>query len=601
MPETESVAGPIVDIVADLDGFRDRPSLFFTTILGLIVGFVALWADIPFALMEWCVAHGVSARGATAVLESLVALVATALIIGIVRFIERMPLSSIGLRKPRWSDFALGLALFGVLRLTSIGTWYLLRFLAPHGMAHVAEQQLKEFSSVPFWAGIVLAVGAGVSEEITNRGFAITRLAAVTHRLILAALVALILAVFAHVPYWGWRYAFRIAPVQIVLTVAYLWRRDIMANIVAHALVDALPVLLPIIWTGGIGFFGMGNIHAVAAIDYSRQGKYEDAASEYTWALEKQPGDRNLLMARAKVQIKDSHYTAGINDLDQILLKNAKDLEALTTRAEAYADLSDYDRALVDAGCAISAAPGEPASYSKRAEIEARAEKYDVAIADLNQAFKLAEKPDVTLLWLRGRAFRHIKRCDLAVADLSRANQIYPGDRHLVSELALALVCNRQFDEAIARWSEAVKLDPEDNKALLARGSLYSHLGQYASALSDMREAADTDEVDEYAYNSLAWLLSTCPDKVIRDGKRALELANSAGQLTYWKKPEVLDTLAAAYAEAGNFPEAIGWEQRALDLGKSLSEDTQNEYRSRLALYLKGQPYREPPKFAKAS
>ena len=93
-----------------------------------------------------------------------------------------------------------------------------------------------------------------------------------------------------------------------------------------------------------------------------------------------------------------------------------------------------------------------------------------------------------------------------------------------------------------------------------------------------------------------AWLLATCPEASLRDGKKAVELAQQAVQLSGGKSPEILDTLAAAYVEAGRFPEAIKTAQRVLDLSaaqnkKPLAEVIQNQ----LKLYEANSPYHEQP------
>ena len=99
-------------------------------------------------------------------------------------------------------------------------------------------------------------------------------------------------------------------------------------------------------------------------------------------------------------------------------------------------------------------------------------------------------------------------------------------------------------------------------------------------------------DVRKVSYNQLAWLLATCPEARYRDGRHAVELATKACELSEWQYNHV-DTLAAAYAEAGDFEQAVRWQQMAIEMA---SDSGRDDYRSRLALYKSGKPYREEPK-----
>ena len=94
--------------------------------------------------------------------------------------------------------------------------------------------------------------------------------------------------------------------------------------------------------------------------------------------------------------------------------------------------------------------------------------------------------------------------------------------------------------------------------------------------------------------NNLAWLLATQPSAELRDGLRAATLAERACQLTGSTNLWLLSTLAAAYAEAGRFPEAIRTQQKVCDLAAAQGQAAQAErFQSRLELYRSGQSHRE--------
>ncbi len=92
-------------------------------------------------------------------------------------------------------------------------------------------------------------------------------------------------------------------------------------------------------------------------------------------------------------------------------------------------------------------------------------------------------------------------------------------------------------------------------------------------------------------FNNLAWLLATCPDDQYRDGNTAVENATRACELSQWAKPDCLGTLAAAYAEAGEFELAIKWQTKAIEL--ATPDYDMAAAQSRLKLYEAGKPYRE--------
>ena len=94
------------------------------------------------------------------------------------------------------------------------------------------------------------------------------------------------------------------------------------------------------------------------------------------------------------------------------------------------------------------------------------------------------------------------------------------------------------------------------------------------------------------SHNTRAWLLATCRDAKLRDGKKAVESATKACEITNWKQASFLDTLAAALAETGDFEHAVQRQNEAIDL--STTEQDKTAYQTRLALYLERKPYHVP-------
>ena len=107
------------------------------------------------------------------------------------------------------------------------------------------------------------------------------------------------------------------------------------------------------------------------------------------------------------------------------------------------------------------------------------------------------------------------------------------------------------------------------------------------NAFIDFNKAVDVGSENASIHNSVAWLFATCPDADYRNGDKAVELAKKSCELTDWKQASYLDTLAAAYAEKGEFEEAVKWQRTAIN--KGLKSDGA---KGRLSLYHQGKPYR---------
>lgn len=146
---------------------------------------------------------------------------------------------------------------------------------------------------------------------------------------------------------------------------------------------------------------------------------------------------------------------------------------------------------------------------------------------------------------------------------------------------------------AIADLGSAIALDETNSSLYAQRGEMYYRTHDYAKAMADWKKALQLKH-DEATYNQMAWLLATCLDSKVRDGKKAIEFALKSCELSEWKEPEAIDTLAAAYAEAGDFKRAVEFENKAIALMKPGSDDVKAA-RSRLELYEHRRPYRETP------
>jgi tetratricopeptide (TPR) repeat protein len=148
--------------------------------------------------------------------------------------------------------------------------------------------------------------------------------------------------------------------------------------------------------------------------------------------------------------------------------------------------------------------------------------------------------------------------------------------------------------EATAAFDKAIKADVTRRKARMKVGTFWATTGRYRRAVEVFRDGLKKQPSTPNIKNALAWILATCPDPKVRDGKEASRLAEEANARAGGRDPRVLDTLAAAYAEAGRFDEAAKTIKRAVELAQSTGQyPLAEECKSRLKLYQGNRPYHE--------
>jgi serine/threonine-protein kinase len=193
-----------------------------------------------------------------------------------------------------------------------------------------------------------------------------------------------------------------------------------------------------------------------------------------------------------------------------------------------------------------------------------------------------------TLSWCLGQ--RGNWQAALAAAERAIKSDLDAPHGYVVRGLARREMKN--LPEAVADFQRAIKLDPAQAWSRYNLGRVYQQLGRYAEAEQAYLGAIQVQPSAYGSYQFLAQLQATCPDDKVRDGKRAVEYATTACERSRWKDPSCLDVLAAAYAEAGQFDEAVRYQTRALD-DPALKGDFRTAAKERLELYKQKKPFRE--------
>ena len=193
-----------------------------------------------------------------------------------------------------------------------------------------------------------------------------------------------------------------------------------------------------------------------------------------------------------------------------------------------------------------------------------------------------------------GKSLYLAGRSSEAAAVLRTAIAIDERDPMAHVNLGAALASMQQFDEAIPQFERALALDSRADGAAANLGEAYAAMGRFDRAVAAFETAVNQTPDNPFLLNRLGWILATSPEAALRDGTRAVALAERATQLTGRQDPISLDTLAAALAETTRFDEAVRVGEEARRLALASRQELLPELDQRLARYRARQPFREP-------
>jgi len=304
--------------------------------------------------------------------------------------------------------------------------------------------------------------------------------------------------------------------------------------------------------------------HLDLGIEASKQGRFDAALAEFEKALAIDPTYPDAHNNIGIALVEQGRIEEGIARYRKALALKPDSAMAHCNLGAAFAKLKRYDEAAAEYQKALEAQPDYADAYS-------------------NFGVLLAE---------RGRPAD-------AVIQYRKALEINPLYAQARFNMANALLAMAQYDAARAELEKVIEDQPDHAEARYNLGVILYHSGRISEAMHQWSEIVRLQPDNVLALNRLARGLAAGPEASIRDGRRAVALAQRAAERTGNRDPAVLDTLAAAYAEAGRYAEAADTAQKAL----TLAVQRQNAplaagLQERLKLYQSGTPYREPPRFA---
>jgi len=333
--------------------------------------------------------------------------------------------------------------------------------------------------------------------------------------------------------------------------------------------------------------------YTARGIGLADDGRYSEAADNFSRSLQL---ETNAVTAR--IQLAEALRRLGRNEEahQQLSLAEQQHPERAEVNTEAALMLSlerHYAEAVRYLKRAVAEAPDHPTAYQQLAACLALMQQPKQVIEACQQGLRI-DPFNPTLHHTLALAAAETGDPTNAVAHLQLALALKPNWPEARGLLAVLLVSLGRNEAAAEQYKQAIREKPDDAKLRYLYAVTLGSLGDIRQAVDQYRQALGLQPDMVEALNNLAWILASSPADDIRDGKEAVRLAERACDLSGQREPMLLGTLAAAYAEAGRFDDAIKTAQKARDLATAAGLKHVAEKNSQLLeLYRVGRPYHE--------
>ncbi len=338
-----------------------------------------------------------------------------------------------------------------------------------------------------------------------------------------------------------------------------------------------------------------GNYVAHYNLGYAlfQKGSVDEAMVQYQKALQINPDS-----AEAHNNLGNALLQKG--NVDEAIAQYQKALEVKPDYAEAHYNLGNallqkgnVDEAMAQYQKALEVKPDYAEAHYNLGNALLQKGNVDEAMAQYQKALEI--KPDYAEAHCNlGSALLKMGQVDEAMVQYQKALEITPDSAPVYNNLGNALLQKGKVDEAIAHFQKALEITPDYAEAHVNLRTALLQKEREDEALAQYQKALQTNPDSVEVLNNLAWLLATCPDAHIRDGIKAVKYAEHACELTHYGVTVLVGTLAAAYAEAGRYDDAMATAQKACALASAAGkQDLLETNRKLLALYRAHQPYHE--------
>jgi Flp pilus assembly protein TadD len=308
--------------------------------------------------------------------------------------------------------------------------------------------------------------------------------------------------------------------------------------------------------------------HNNLGVCLSREGRMDDAVSQFEKALGIKPD-----YPQAHNDLGLSFSILGRKDEAISQFKKALEIQpdypdACFNLGNTFGQLGRTGEAILQYKKALELKPDFLAARMNLGDSLSRMGRIDEGIAQIQKAVEL-DPDDAEARYNLGNILFQAGRTGEAVVQFQRAVELKPDDADAQSNLGGCYLQLGRVTDAITHYRKVLELKPASAEAQNNLGFSFFLLGHMDEAILHYQKALQIKPEYADAEKNLAWVLATCPQAGLRDGNRALQLARRANDLVGGKNPSFLRTLAAAYAEVGQFGDARQSAQQALELARA--------------------------------
>ncbi len=334
--------------------------------------------------------------------------------------------------------------------------------------------------------------------------------------------------------------------------------------------------------------------YAVLSNVLNEEGKISEALEMCEQALLLSPQYPEALNTRGNLYLKQEKYAEAVETYREAAKVDPTFPDPHAGMGSAYMKMGQLPEAEAESREALRLAPLHlPAMFSLATSLHNQG-KLDEAAGMYRQIITL--QPGLfTPRRLLGNVLFAQGKSEEAIQQFQAALKVRPNDveTHLV--LGVAFMQKNQLDEAAAQFQEVIGVQPGNPIANYQLGQIHQVRKESAAAVAFYHAALRVQPDWPEALNNLAWLLAANANPAVRNGAGAVQYAERACTLSNYKEAMFVGTLAAAYAEAGRFPEAVSAAEKARDIATAAGQKEVAEKNSELLkTYREGKPYHEP-------